>query len=101
VAVQALAAHPEVAAIIAVSGRHEQARKLTEHWLNVSQVPYDELLMRANGDSRPDDIVKEELFRRLVEPHYSVMGVIDDRNRVVKLWRQLGLVCFQVAEGDF
>jgi hypothetical protein len=101
VAVQALAAHPEVASIIAISGRHEQARQLTEEWLSLWDVPHNELLMRANGDSRPDDIVKEELFRRHVEPRYSVMGVIDDRNRVVKLWRNLGLVCFQVAEGDF
>lgn len=27
--------------------------------------------------------------------------VFDDRNSVVKMWRLLGLTCFQVAEGDF
>jgi hypothetical protein len=64
-------------------------------------VPYNELLMRPNGDNRADDVVKEELFRARIQPRYSVAGVIDDRNRIVKMWRRLGLVCFQVAEGDF
>jgi hypothetical protein len=27
--------------------------------------------------------------------------VLDDRNSVVKMWRSLGLECWQVAEGDF
>jgi hypothetical protein len=57
--------------------------------------------MRSNGDYRSDEIVKEELFRARIQPRYSVGGVIDDRNRVVKMWRRIGLVCFQVAEGEF
>jgi hypothetical protein len=30
-----------------------------------------------------------------------VVLCLDDRNSVVKLWRDLGLTCLQVAEGDF
>jgi hypothetical protein len=100
-AVQALAAHASVSAIIAISGRHEQARELTARWLEAQAMPYNELLMRPNGDNRADDVVKEELFRARIQTRYSVAGVIDDRDRVVKMWRRLGLVCFQVAEGDF
>jgi len=100
-AVQALSAHPEVSSIVAVSGRNEIARGLTETWLSLHNVPFSELFMRADGDFRPDDLVKEELFRRHIEPRYHVIGAIDDRDRVVKMWRRLGLVCFQVAEGDF
>ena len=29
------------------------------------------------------------------------MRVLDDRNQVVKMWRENGLTCLQVAEGDF
>ena len=101
VAVQALAAHPDVSAIIAISGREERARQVTAKWLNDSGVPYDELLMRADGDYRPDDVVKEEIFRRRIQHRYSVAGVIDDRDRVVQMWRRIGLVCFQVADGKF
>lgn len=100
-AVQALAAHPDVKAIIAVSGRRESARGLTESWLGLHRVPYSLLLMRRDGDYRSDDVVKEELFREQIEPNYQVIAAIDDRDRVVKMWRRLGLVCFQVAEGDF
>jgi len=98
---QALAAHPNIAAIIVISGREECARDITANWLQSQGVPCDLLLMRANGDYRSDDIVKEELFRRHVEPHYLVLGVLDDRDRVVQMWRRLGLVCFQVADGSF
>lgn len=99
--VQALAAHPQVAAVIAISGRHEQARALTTNWLRRHGLPIGELLMRPDGDYRPDDVVKEELFRERVEPRYETAGVIDDRTRVVAMWRRLGLICFQVADGDF
>jgi len=57
--------------------------------------------MRSDGDYRADQVVKEELFRNQVEPKYDVIGVIDDRDKVVTMWRRLGLVCFQVAQGDF
>ncbi len=100
-AVQALAAHPITAAIIVISGRHERARQLTSRWLERHDVPYKKLVMRPDDDYRPDDIVKEELFRKEIEPWYTVAGVIDDRAKVVAMWRRLGLVCFQVAEGDF
>ena len=98
---QALAAHPSVAAIIVISGREERARDITANWLQSEGIPCDLLLMRSNGDYRSDEIVKEELFRRHVEPSYFVAGVLDDRDRVVQMWRRLGLVCFQVAEGTF
>lgn len=99
--VQALAAHSEISAIIVISGRHEQARQLTLSWLDRHSIPHDELFMRADGDFRPDEVVKQELFEEMVEPYYRVLGVLDDRDRVVKMWRRLGLVCFQVAEGSF
>ena len=27
--------------------------------------------------------------------------VVEDRDQVVKMWRSLGLTCFQCAKGDF
>lgn len=46
-------------------------------------------------------IVKEDAFRALVAPRYAVLGVVDDRTKAVRMWRRLGLICLQVAEGDF
>ena len=31
----------------------------------------------------------------------NVAMVFDDRQQVVDMWRQNGLTCFQVADGDF
>jgi len=32
---------------------------------------------------------------------YTPSVVFDDRDRVVKMWRENGIRCFQVAEGNF
>ena len=32
---------------------------------------------------------------------YNVLGVFDDRDQVVSVWRSLGLTCFQVNWGNF
>jgi hypothetical protein len=56
---------------------------------------------RPAGDNRPDALVKQELFELHVRHRWRVVGVFDDRRQVVRMWRELGLTVFQVAEGDF
>lgn len=102
--------------IIYCSGRSEKHRTQTEAWLNenTQNMFYNiyhidrlspecdaELFMRADGDYRPDYIVKKEMFDTLIAPHYDVKLVIDDRDSVVEMWRDMGLTCWQVAPGDF
>lgn len=90
--------------MILVSGRDEQYRDVTEYWLRAHALfPHkpDALLMRPRGDNRADEIVKREIYERQIKGKYSVRAVFDDRNKVVKMWRELGLLCLQVAEGDF
>lgn len=85
-----------------LSGRPEVCRKATEEWLmkNVG-IAYEQLFMRDASDNRPDDVVKREIFDREVRERYNVVGVFDDRNKVVAMWRSLGLPVFQVADGAF
>ena len=87
--------------IIVMSGRDEACRPETEAWLVKHDVPYHELHMRPAGDMRRDAVVKAELFDEHVRHRYAVEGVIDDRDQVVAFWRSLGLMCAQVAPGDF
>ncbi|GHB08033.1 AAA family ATPase [Streptomyces termitum] len=87
--------------VVLLSGRSEDHRALTEEWLERYEVPYDELWMRASGDGRSDDIVKAELFDAHVRPRYAVRVSLDDRDRVVAVWRRMGLPTWQVAYGDF
>lgn len=89
-------------AIIYVSGRPETHRAQTQAWLKLHCVDYCTLLlMRPEGDYRPDQIVKRELYEQHIAGKYEVLFTVDDRAVVVKMWRELGLTCFQVAEGDF
>ena len=41
------------------------------------------------------------MILELTDGNYNVKFVLDDRNRVVEMWRSLGLTCLQVADGDF
>lgn len=84
-----------------VSGRNEDCRDVTEAWLRDNFIPYDTLHMRASNDVRPDSVVKHEILMRNIAPNFEVVGVFDDRNSVVNMWRSAGIKCFQVQEGDF
>lgn len=80
----------------------------TVKWLN-NNLPLDwelgkkyELYMRAEDDNRKDSIVKKEMFDIYIRDKYYVDFVLDDRDQVVKMWRdELGLDCLQVNWGDF
>lgn len=87
--------------ILLVSGRHDTHQPQTERWLAKHEIPYHSLTLRKANDSRKDAIIKEEIFNEHIRDKYFIDFVLDDRNQVVEKWRQLGLTCCQVAEGDF
>lgn len=88
--------------VVFCSGRDDSCRAETQAWLELYVgVPYEALFMRAQGDSRKDAIVKREIFDTEIRDRWRVVGVFDDRQQVVRMWRELGLTVFQVAEGDF
>jgi len=88
-------------AVIVMSGRDESCRAQTEDWLREHKIDYDHLYMRPEGDMRPDNIVKAELFDKYVRSNFDVQFVLDDRDQVVDMWRSMGITCLQVAPGDF
>jgi predicted kinase len=87
--------------VILVSAREDRFREPTERFLKKHDIQHLHLLMRASHDSRKDSIIKREIFDTHIRGKYNIEFVLDDRNQVVEMWRQLGLVCLQVAEGDF
>ena len=56
----------------------------------------------ATGDMRfmPDEILKKKMLDKFVDID-DVLFVVDDRNKVVDMWRDLGLVVLQPAPGNF
>jgi predicted kinase len=87
--------------IVYLSGRDDTFMDLTLTWLAGNMCPTGPIFMRAANDRRSDGIVKYELFDAHVRNHYDVKFVLDDRDRVVKVWRELGLPTFQVNDGNF
>ena len=87
--------------IFFITGRDDCYLNQTKEWLDKHvKFPY-KLFMRKTGDSRKDTIVKTEIFQKHVENKYSVEVVLEDRRKVVDMWRNFGLKCFQVAPGEF
>ncbi|HXH76282.1 MAG TPA: hypothetical protein VNJ08_15025 [Bacteriovoracaceae bacterium] len=87
--------------IIIVSGRIDTLKVQTEEWLNQHDVKWDHLFMRPHDDHRPDQVLKLEIFETYIKPEFKVLFVLDDRTKVVNMWRDQGLVCLQCAPGDF
>lgn len=89
--------------IIYMSGRSEKARPGTVEWLKKNGLWFEnqKLYMRPNGDFRKDEIIKKELFDEHIKDKYFIECVLDDRDAVVKMWRDLGLLCLQVYYGNF
>lgn len=85
--------------IILCSGRNERNRPETIEWLSRQGVLYHELLLRKDEDFRSDAIVKREILATLDKSR--ILFVVEDRSRVVEMWRAEGLVCLQCAPGEF
>ena len=87
--------------VIFCTGRRDSERGKTETWLNRNCLIFGTLLMRKTGDHRHDTIIKPELLARAGITPKNTAFILEDRNSVVKKWRELGFTCLQVAEGDF
>ena len=88
-------------AIVFVSGREDKYKTQTLAWLEKHGIKFESLYMRKSGDMRKDSIVKQEIYDQFILDKYNVAFVLDDRDQVVRVWRDLGLTCLQVDYGDF
>lgn len=81
--------------IVIVSGRPERTREKTKAWLDKHAFPYFELvLVRKDGDHAPDELLKENWLKQFTGRE-EILFVVDDRQKVVDMWRENGLVCLQ------
>lgn len=88
-------------AIIITSARTDRNMRVTKDWLSQHNIYYDEIIMRPDGDFTPDNKFKSRVLKNIILPYYEPQVVFDDRNQVVRMWRDKGIPCFQVADGDF
>lgn len=86
--------------VVLLSGRKAKYREQTEQWLTKHGVPFVNLYMRNDNDSRRDVEVKEEFYHQHIQGKYNVRMVIDDRLQVCRMWHRLGLPLFRVGDPD-
>jgi len=93
----------DVYSIFFLSGREDSVYSKTLEWilLHFPQIKCFSLVMRKTGDNRKDCIIKKEMFDEKIKDKFYVEFILDDRNQVVNMWREMGLTCLQVAEGNF
>jgi hypothetical protein len=91
-------------AVLVTSGRSVVCRDETAGWLAQHGVPYTELHMAARAESESgtsDAEVKRRIWREAIAPRWRVVAAFDDRDQVVAVWRDLGILCAQVGPGAF
>ena len=105
--------------VVMMTARSAIDQEVTEDWLARHGITYDAIFIRDDWlrnedgsikisrkgkqmpDARKDNIVKAELLVKAREAGYDPTLVFDDRDQVVEMWRENGIMCVQVAEGDF
>lgn len=90
--------------IVIFSGRSKGTKEVTKEWLKNFSVPFDVIKMRPTSKEfmfMPDDKLKQMWLDKLFPNKEDILCVFDDRDKVVKMWRDNGINCFQVAEGNF
>lgn len=87
--------------IVLCSGRPDDHKRATMSWLTEHNLYFGHLYMRHRGDHREDSIVKEILLDFEILTRFDPYFAIDDRARVVSMWRKRGITTLACAEGDF
>ena len=100
------------------SGRSDEVREQTVAWLiehrcltglaaAATKLPgwpfhAESFRMRKAGDFTPDEKLKFGWLADMEPPERNrLTAVFDDRDKVVRMWREAGVPCFQVAPGEF
>lgn len=83
------------------------SRESTDTLLRITQRQVDtllqngaELLMRAEGDTRPSAEVKRSLYESAIKGRYDVMFAIDDLEENIEMFKSLGIKTLQFRYGD-
>ena len=86
--------------IFICTGRPEKFRERTERWLENYGIPYNQIWMRPDNNSESDAVVKKRMLVA-IQRTCNIVAVFDDREKVVNMWRENGILCCQVAKGEY
>jgi len=89
------------------TGRNESVRRQTVNWLYQHVGCYEKetldkiLKMRPDGNYVQDYAMKGDWLKDYTRAGRKIELVFEDRTQVVDMYREAGIPCFQVADGNF
>ena len=95
------------AIIVVLTGRNERYRNLTNDWFSRHRLMnvIDNLIMRPDNDYTSDIELKPQLLFDFFSDRKTalerVMVILEDRDKMVARWRDLGFDCWQTAVGTY
>ncbi len=101
-----IATHANAPALFAFTGRPETHRSQTENWLEEHVPSYfakaEALLMRPADQLYISDVViKRDMLKTIRGQGFEPRIVVDDRPRVVQMWRDEGITVLAHDSGDW
>ena len=106
VIIAAQLAHKAGFKVVIFSGRSKATKDATKQWLNNNDIPFHILKMRPTSHPwafMKDDKLKQHWLDDIFpgDQKDRIACVYDDRDKVVSMWRNNDIACFQVAPGNF
>lgn len=80
------------------TARDDTWRRETIRWLREAEIPYTRLRMRPAGDYRSSEVIKQQM---LDECGFIPQIVLEDRDKMVKFFREQGITCLAVADNAY
>lgn len=86
--------------IVYISARPVAWRAETQQWLRALHLPETPLYLRLVDHQSSVDM-KTHAAALAIPDGDSVAFVLEDRDKLVNMWRGYGAACFQVAKGEY
>lgn len=83
-------AHAAGFAVLITTARSEPYRETTQKWLDDRDAPFENMMMRKEGDFRSDYEVKKEMFEE-ISKHYDIVRCVDDNPQAIRAWEENGV----------
>ena len=82
--------------IYILSGRNGNVIHESVKWLEENNVPYNKIYMRYRTNYESDEILKLRMIDNGLKE--KIQWIVDDRQRVVDMWRENGLKVLQCSK---
>jgi hypothetical protein len=87
-----------------LTGRTDRYRDRTQRWLTTQGLPQTPLIMRDNGNYQHTTDYKAkklEVIKSIIGPEGVIAFVLEDNDKLVAMWRQMGYTCLQPRPSSY